>query len=665
MNRIKYLLTLAVIFIGSLAVNVNAGGGITLQPFLSGLSSPVFLTNARDGSNRLFVVQQRGLIRVVQSGSTNATTFINLTSKVSQTGSEQGLLGLAFHPDFENNSFFFVNYTRPSDGATVIARYKATNNNTLGDINSEQIIITIAQDFSNHNGGTIEFRRDGNTDNLYIGMGDGGSGNDPNNRAQDINSLLGKFLRITPSLSEVVGNTPYTIPADNPFVGVAGADEIYAVGLRNPYRWSFDRGGTNQLWAGDVGQNAIEEFDVIVKGGNYGWRVYEGNQCTNLNPGLCTPTNFVPPVDTYTHAGGKCSITGGYVYRGTNGTFPSGTYTYGDYCSGEFFIWNGTQSVRLLATGRSFDLSSFGEDEAGELYLVGIGGTVEKIVNNTPSSNNANADFDGDGETDISLFRPSTGVWYVVNSSNISIRIEQFGLNGDIPTPEDFDGDGKSDIGVFRPSNGVWYNFRSSNNTVGIVPFGSNGDIPAAGNFDGDNSADIAVFRPSTGVWYIFRSDNAQVQITRFGLNGDVPTVGDYDSDGIDDISVWRPADGNWYRLNSSNNNFTAIQFGTNGDIPVQGDFDGDGKTDQAVFRPSQGIWHRLNSSNNSVGSMQLGANGDIPAVGDYDRDNKDDMALFRPSTGEWIINRSNSGSTTTVQFGANGDLPAPAYDAR
>ena len=219
----------------------NAAAVTRLQPFLTGLSSPLYLTHAKDGSRRVFVVQQRGIIKVVQPGSNTATDFMNLSSKVSSSGSERGLLGLAFHPQFATNSFFFVNYTRQSDGATIIARYKAINNNSVGDTNSEVILLTIAQPFSNHNGGMIEFRNDNGTNNLYIGMGDGGSGDDPGNRAQNINELFGKFLRITPSLAEPAPTPAYTNPSDNPYVGVAGADEIYAVGVRNPFRWSFDR----------------------------------------------------------------------------------------------------------------------------------------------------------------------------------------------------------------------------------------------------------------------------------------------------------------------------------------------------------------------------------------------------------------------------------------
>lgn len=323
---------------------------ITLQPFVSGLSSPLLATNAKDGSQRIFIVQQGGIIKVVAFGTTTATDFLNITDRVL-SGGERGLLGLAFHPNFANNSYFFVNYTRTGDGATVISRFSATNSNSIGDPNSEEILMVIAQPFANHNGGMMEFRQDAGVDNLYIGLGDGGSGNDPGNRSQNINDLLGKFLRITPNL-DTDPDPAYFVPADNPFVGVNGADEIYAVGVRNPWRWSFDRGGTRQLWAGDVGQGAVEEVDIIERGGNYGWRVYEGTQCTNLDPGLCTPTNYTMPVFQYSSASpsSRCSITGGYVYRGSQGVFPQGTYVYGDYCTGEIMMWNGTSQAVLLDT---------------------------------------------------------------------------------------------------------------------------------------------------------------------------------------------------------------------------------------------------------------------------------------------------------------------------
>ena len=213
------------------------------QNYISGLATnPVLLTNAGDGTRRLFVVEQGGIIKVVQPGSTMPTEFMNITTRVLCCG-ERGLLGLAFHPDFENNHYFFVNYTRQTDGATIVSRFTAVNNNTIGDPNSERIVLgPIAQPFSNHNGGGIAFREDSpGVFNLYIGMGDGGSGNDPGNRAQNINELLGKFLRITPDVSGNNANPAYTVPSDNPFVGVNGSDEIYAVGMRNPWRWCTPR----------------------------------------------------------------------------------------------------------------------------------------------------------------------------------------------------------------------------------------------------------------------------------------------------------------------------------------------------------------------------------------------------------------------------------------
>jgi len=643
-----------------------------LQTFLPTgvVTRPVLIRNAKDGSKRLFVVQQTGIIKVFQPGASVPTDFINLSSKIlvpTSTGDERGLLGLTFHPQFATNGKFYVDYTRVGDGTTVVAEYKtATGNPNQGDITTERILFTVPQPFANHNGGMVEFGPDGY---LYIGMGDGGSSDDPGNRAQNLSVLLGKLLRIDVNIPAGSPN-PYLIPPTNPFTGTGTArcdtgsttsgtscQEIWTYGMRNPWRWSFDRGGTNAMWVGDVGQNAIEEVDVISNGGgNYGWRVYEGTQCNTNIAGNC-PTTLVqtPPIFQYSHSAGRCSITGGYVYRGGQRNLPNGAYVYADYCTGEIWRWDGASQILMQDTPRN--IISFGEDEDGEVYVCYSNGQIDRLVRAR-----ASADFDGDFKTDVSVFRPSEGVWYINHSSNNTFRIQGFGASGDIPTPEDYDGDNITDIGVFRPSTGVWYHFLSSNNTVGIIQFGANGDVPAAGDYDGDAKADFAVFRPSTGVWYRSNSSNGAAVIQQFGLTGDIPTPGDYDGDGKYDLSVFRPSNGFWYRLNSSNNAFGSVGFGASGDVPAQGDFDGDFKTDQAIFR--NGAWYVLLSSNVSVQITNWGLAGDVPVVGDYDGDGKDDIGIFRPSTGVWYIIRSSNGSFLITQFGANGDLAAPNYDA-
>jgi glucose/arabinose dehydrogenase len=355
-----------------------APGAILLEPMLTGLSSPLYVTNARDSTNRLFIVEQPGRIKVLPPGTTTPTVFLDITSKVL-SGGERGLLGLAFHPEYAANRRFFVNYTRQTDGATVIAEYHASSLDPNIADSQETVLLVISQPFANHNGGTLEFGADGF---LYIGMGDGGSANDPGNRAQNIDELLGKMLRI--DIDHPNGSVPYSSPPDNPFFGsTPGRDEIYAVGLRNPFRWSFDP-VTTLLYAADVGQSAREEVDIISLGGNYGWRVFEGTLWTGLNPPdpMCTGS-YIAPIAEYGHTGGRCSIIGGYVYRGTKGTFPQGAYIYGDFCTGEIFqlfpaMGGGTQSV-LLDTFLS--LSSFGEDEVREMYAVDLQGGVYRLIN--------------------------------------------------------------------------------------------------------------------------------------------------------------------------------------------------------------------------------------------------------------------------------------------
>ena len=356
-----------------------------------GLARPLFLT-APAGDERLFIVEQGGAIRIVADGALLPAPFLDFRSRVSSTG-ERGLLGLAFAPDYDTSGLFYVDYT-DVDGDTVIARLRVGPDPNVADPAGEEILLHIDQPFSNHNGGTLAFGPDGY---LYIGMGDGGSGGDPGNRAQNDATLLGKMLRIDVSGGPGTG---YTIPADNPFAGgVLPLPEIWAKGLRNPYRFSFDR-LMGDLYIGDVGQSAREEIDVQPSGApggrNYGWRRMEGSACFNPSSN-CNDGTLTLPVHEYGRDNGSCSVTGGYVYRGPIETI-FGHYFFADFCSnGVFsFVWDGAGGVSQL-TNRTQELAppggfrsitSFGEDGAGELYIVQFGdagGEVFRIVEMTAS----------------------------------------------------------------------------------------------------------------------------------------------------------------------------------------------------------------------------------------------------------------------------------------
>ena len=664
---------LAVCFTDSKAqLNIQA------QQVVSDLALPNYVANAKDGSNRLFIVLKGGIIKVRQPNGT-VTDFLDISSRVlasTSVNGERGLLGMAFHPQYTVNRRFFVYYTRQPDGAIQIAEYKVSAANPNVADTTEKIIITVPHpNFSNHNGGMVEFGPDGY---LYFAPGDGGSANDPPANAQNINVLLGKMLRIDINVPETV-NPPYAIPPDNPFAGATpGADEIYAYGLRNPFRFSFDRGGTQQMIIADVGQNQIEEIDIGKRGANYGWRVYEGNQCTGLDPQLCaggaTPITHEPPIFTYTHTAPpnnptRCSITGGYVYRGRRGTFPQGAYLFADYCTGEIWMLNGTSETLLLDT--SFLVSSFGEDELGEIYFTTnstTAGTVQRLVNpNAPTPRNIVADFDGDLRTDVSVFRPSNGTWYLLNSFNNSFTGVQFGLGTDRPTPGDFDGDGKTDVAVFRSTNGTWYVLQSSNNSFRAFQFGQGGDFPAAGDYDGDLKSDFAVFRLSNATWYIWNSSTNSLRAQQWGLSSDNAVPADYDGDGKTDLAVFRQSNATWYILQSNTNTPLALQWGlTTGDMTVPGDYDGDGKFDVAVWRISNGTWYARQSSNGALFTRQWGANGDTPVPGDYDGDGKTDPTVVRNSGGlkTWFITQSfNTATNRTIAFGLDSDSPVPTTD--
>ena len=353
---------------------------IDTELVVGGLTAPVFVCAAPgDDASRIFIVTQFGKIRIVKNGALLATAFLDINSKLL-FGGERGLLGMAFHPDYEQNGYFYVNYTDNSGGDTVIERYQVDPNNPdVALLASAFLVLEMDQPYSNHNGGWIEFGPDGY---LYIAMGDGGSGGDPGNRAQSGTSLLGKMLRL-----DVDGGSPYAIPPSNPFIGNPNfLDEIWSYGLRNPWRCDFDA-LTGDLWIADVGQNVWEEidFEVAGQGGlNYGWRIMEGNHCYNPSSG-CNMNGLVLPIHEFQHTLGRCSVTGGVVFRGRSMANMHGRYFFSDYCGGQSYSIRQVGGVQADFVDHTSDLNGlgniigWGEDADHEAYICNTS-TVYRVV---------------------------------------------------------------------------------------------------------------------------------------------------------------------------------------------------------------------------------------------------------------------------------------------
>ncbi len=351
---------------------------IGLEPIFGGLNQPVFLTDSGDGRGDIYIVEKTGKILLVKGGKVQSQPFLDITSRVRSASSEQGLFSVAFHPNYADNGFLFVDYT-DTGGNTVVARFTVSPDRTSADPNSFKKILGIEQPYANHNGGQIAFGPDGM---LWIGAGDGGSEGDPQGNGQKTNTLLGKILRI-----DVDHGDPYAIPPDNPFAdGKNGKPEIWAYGLRNPWRFSFDR-ATHDLYIGDVGQSQWEEIDFVSSdlhpGLNFGWKTMEGTHCYRPSSN-CDTSGLTMPVTEYSHAPGNCSVTGGYVYRGSQYKSIDGAYFFTDYCSGT--IWgltrdaSGKWSQSKVAQG-SAGYSSFGQDGNGELYVCDLSnGTIYHLT---------------------------------------------------------------------------------------------------------------------------------------------------------------------------------------------------------------------------------------------------------------------------------------------
>jgi glucose/arabinose dehydrogenase len=352
-------------------------GRLTLSSVVSGLDQPLYVTNAGDGSGRLFVVERTGLVRVVSGSVLQSTAFLDLTAKISCCTGERGLLGLAFHPSFASNLRLFASYT-DSTGDVIVAEYAANAARTSASAATERVILRISHRiYANHNGGWIGFGPDGY---LYISTGDGGGSGDPLGNGQNKNSLLGKMLRI-----DVNGAQPYAIPPSNPFASSGGAKEVWAWGLRNPWRDSFDS-ERGDLYIGDVGQSAYEEIDRAapgVGGQNYGWNVMEGFSCYNATS--CATSGKTLPIGAYAHGSGGsigCAVTGGYMYRGAAQPALQGQYILGDYCTGRIWtLYQDENVANLVAQGQfAVNISSFGEGENGEIYLTDLGGTLYRVM---------------------------------------------------------------------------------------------------------------------------------------------------------------------------------------------------------------------------------------------------------------------------------------------
>ncbi|HEX6573467.1 MAG TPA: PQQ-dependent sugar dehydrogenase [Gemmatimonadaceae bacterium] len=346
---------------------------LKVQEVASGLNNPVYVA-APPGDSRLFVVEQPGRIRVIENGSLLATPFLDITSRVS-SGGERGLLSVAFHPQYSTNGFFYVYFTGTS-GEIRVERFTVSSNRNQANAASAKVILTIQHPRSNHNGGLATFGPDGM---LYLGTGDGGGGGDPDLNGQNQNTLLGKILRI-----DVNSGDPYSIPSGNPLAGRTDArGEIWAIGLRNPWRYAFDPSSGN-LYVADVGQDVTEEVNVVAAnraGVNYGWNVTEGSNCYQSSS--CNKANFQLPVLEYNHDAGQCSITGGFVYRGSAIPELAGTYFYADYCAGwvrSFKYDSGATDRRQWELGLPEFITSFGVDNSGELYLASANGKVYKLV---------------------------------------------------------------------------------------------------------------------------------------------------------------------------------------------------------------------------------------------------------------------------------------------
>jgi hypothetical protein len=391
-----------------------------------------------------------------------------------------------------------------------------------------------------------------------------------------------------------------------------------------------------------------QQFQITVRANEVGATIY-GFQMTAIDSQGRQAGTYTLPTQNPARLQTINGIVGGnvreYIQHTADGIIPA---------QFDFNTWTFTWTAPSARVGKiSFYAASNAANSDGNTSGDHIYTSAKATL-----AGSANASFDGDGKSEFSIWRPSNGIWYTLNSTNGVVKEYQFGLNGDRIAPGDYDGDGTTDYAVFRPSDGNWYIQKSDGSGFIIYRFGQAGDIPVPGDYDGDLKSDIAVYRPSSGTWFIFRSSDLGFDIRNWGLSTDRVAQGDYDGDGKTDVAVWRPSTGVWYVWKSSNNTFIFFQFGLPADKPTQADFDGDGKTDFGVFRPSEGNWY-VQRTTGGFGSVHFGQNGDRPVPTDFDGDGLADFAVYRAGT--WFVLRSTDLGVSSGSFGDTGDVPVPS----